>query len=306
MSGMQAKTIRKALKGKINHWLRSIKDDKVRELAEKNTIVTGGCITSMLLGEEINDFDVYFRDHETTLAIANYYVDQFHNRKKSQGGIPVSITVEDLNGQVSIKVKSAGVASVEQTDNYDYFESHDSDDETENYVMNAMAPVLNQTMERQSKKEYEAVFLSTNAITLTNQIQLVLRFYGTPEEIHKNYDFVHCTNYYDHANSELVLHPKALECILSRTLIYSGSLYPIASVIRTRKFIQRGWKISAGQYLKMVMQISELDLQNVTVLQDQLTGVDAAYFSEIISKIQSDNPEKIDSSYLAKIIDEMF
>ena len=48
--------------------------------------------------------------------------------------------------------------------------------------------------------------------------------------------------------------------LLARQLVYQGSKYPICSMIRTRKFLQRGWHINAGQYLKMAFQVSELDL----------------------------------------------
>jgi len=210
-----------------------------------------------------------------------------------------STLMDDTKQQVYIKVKSAGVANANQEDDYQYFESVNDDDTVSRYVENA----TKQVAERNSQKLYEPVFLSANAITLTGDIQLILRFTGEPDEIHENYDFVHCTNYYVYDENKLVLRPEALECILSKTLVYQGSLYPVCSVIRTRKFIKREWKISAGQYLKMVFQISEMDLSDVAVLQEQLTGVDAAYFAELIAKI--DPKADVDSSYIAKLIDEL-
>src|SRR3546814_2858608 len=74
-----------------------------------------------------------------------------------------------------------------------------------------------------------------------------------------------------------------LESLLCKELRYVGSKYPVCSVIRLRKLIRRGWVINAGQILKMMMQVSELDLTNPAVLQDQLTGVDSAYFIELMS-----------------------
>src|SRR3546814_2013322 len=47
-----------------------------------------------------------------------------------------------------------------------------------------------------SDPTYRPVFVSTNAITLSDKIQIVLRFYGEADAIHENYDFVHCTNYW--------------------------------------------------------------------------------------------------------------
>ena len=102
----------------------------------------------------------------------------------------------------------------------------------------------------------------------------------------------------------------ALESILSKTLVYEGSKYPLCSVIRTRKFIKRGWHINAGQYLKMFFQISELDLTDIAVLEDQLVGVDSAYFMMLIEalrdRMKKDEEFKISTEYVTTIIDRIF
>jgi hypothetical protein len=58
------------------------------------------------------------------------------------------------------------------------------------------------------------------------------------------------------------------------------------------------------------MQISKLDLTDIGVLEDQLTGVDAAYFMQIISLLQKKQEESgdatIDASYVATLIDRIF
>lgn len=50
---MRAKTIKSILQKKHNDFVASIEDEKVRELVDKNSIVTGGSIVSMLLGEKV-------------------------------------------------------------------------------------------------------------------------------------------------------------------------------------------------------------------------------------------------------------
>jgi hypothetical protein len=108
----------------------------------------------------------------------------------------------------------------------------------------------------------------------------------------------------------LVLRPAALEAILAKELIYSGSKYPVASLIRTRKFIKRGWRINAGQYVKMALQISELNLRDPNVLEDQLTGVDFAYFTQVIHYLRERQEKEanfeITASYLCEVIDRIF
>ena len=56
----------------------------------------------------------------------------------------------------------------------------------------------------------------------------------------------------------------------------------------------------------MAMQISELDLTSIPVLQDQLTGVDTAYFVQLIERLKEKDPEKVNAGYLVEIIDRLF
>lgn len=313
---MKTKTIKAVLKNKIDEWLTSIEDEGVRKLAKANTIVTGGCIASMLLKEEVNDFDLYFRNRETVRAIADYYVARFDPKLKS--GIPCKITVVEEFDRIKIVIKSAGIASEQGAEKpYEYFEAK-QEGEAEGYVAEVMQDAgeiqdtYEQTKEASAKTEddgkpkYRPVFLSTNAITLSHRIQIVLRFWGEPDVIHENYDFTHCTNYWTSWDENLTLRQAALECLLSRELRYQGSKYPVCSIFRLRKFIKRNWTVNAGQILKMCMQVSALDLTDISVLEDQLTGVDCAYFCEVMAKLKEKGGTKIESAYLVEIIDRMF
>lgn len=286
---MKAKTIKAVIRKKVDDWLESITDSSVRGLAAKNTIVTGGCIASMLLGEKVNDFDLYFRNKETVLAITNYYLIQFYGWDSVMSGPHPYLVNED--DRVKIKIPSKGVdGEMPKLD-----EDYEPDD-----------PDRKEPDEDENRPKYRPVYLSQNAITLSNKLQLVIRFYGEPEVIHENYDFVHCTNYRDSHSNELVLHKEALESLITKELRYVGSLYPLCSIIRLRKFIKRNWTINAGQILKIYMQLNELDLTDALVLEEQLTGVDILYFEGLLEAIENGDQEKITASYVGKIIDKMF
>lgn len=308
--GRKRSGIKKQLTEKIEDWLESIEDEHAQQLARENTIVTGGSITSMLLGEQVNDYDIYFRTKETTKAVAEYYIRKF-NDKHALAVAPSTTsytpevreeTLDNIRGEaeerVTIFLKSAGVAAEDQGE-YSYFETL-GPEEAEKF-----AASLAETAD-ESRPKYRPVFLSQNAITLSDKVQLVIRFYGEPESIHDNYDFIHATCYWDHFKNQLELPAEALEALLSRTLIYRGSLYPVASVFRTKKFLERGWRITAGQQLKMMWQISQLDLNHYETLREQLTGVDAAYMWQLLDALKGVDPEKINASYVATIIDKIF
>lgn len=326
---MNRKTINAIISKKMRQWWDTIEDADLRELVEKDTIVTGGAIVAMLLNEPVSDYDVYLQTADTVEKLAKYYAAKFNDRKKNQGnpagGIPIPpITVIRIPGEeepdrIQIIIKSAGIASEDGTSPYAYFEGRPPE-EAQAYVhevfngaaekaeLEKIEDVYEETQEQALNTEdtaYRPVFLTTNAITLTNKVQVIIRFYGTPGEIHKNYDYVHCTNYWTEKDG-VVLNQPALEAILNKDLKYIGSKYPICSIIRMRKFIQRGWKINAGQIVKMAFQISELDLNDLEVLKDQLTGVDVAYFIQVIDLLKAKSPDRVDSAYLIEIIDRMF
>lgn len=244
--------------------------------------------------------------------------------------------------RVRIVVKSAGIASgTTVAQDYQYFEGIRNEDaqavateayvegqitdhsepteqdEVEAYTKNvselddhsadAIENLPDTKAAKGAKTKYHVRFVTSNAITLSDQMQLILRFQGEPEIIHTNYDFVHCTSYWTSWERKLTLRPEALECILTKELRYIGSKYPICSIIRTRKFIMRGWTINAGQYVKMCYQISKLDMNDVNVLADQLVGVDSAYFNQLIEELRkSPADQKVDGQYLMTLIDKIF
>lgn len=320
---MKTKTINAILAKKFDAFSASITDESVRKLVEMNTIITGGSIVSLLLNQNVNDYDMYFRNAETVRAVGKYYVDKFKANPPSsfkEAAKDVEIYVrEDGMGRIKIVIQSAGIASEEPQKDYQYFEgiqnAAEQADQAQQFVDAATKNVEALDNEPASKLEdkdadggerYRPVFLSANAITLATKVQLVIRFYGEPEEIHKNYDFVHCTSYWTSWTRQSVLRPDALESIITKELRYIGSRYPICSLIRTRKFLGRGWTINAGQYVKMAWQVSELDLTNIAVLEDQLVGVDAAYFMQVIAMLKKKDAEKIDGTYLMTVIDKLF
>ena len=183
------------------------------------------------------------------------------------------------------------------------------DDDTEPFVTENEENPIEQNPEIETPK-YRPRYITTNAISLSDKIQIVIRFFGSVDEIHTNYDFTHTTCSYDYKTKEVILPAKALECIITKELIYQGSKYPLASIIRTRKFIVRGWFVNAGQYLKMCLQLNELDLKDLSVFEDQLVGVDSAYFSQVIRNLKEKKENEpnfeIDNSYLFEIINKIF
>lgn len=341
MAAMNKKSINQIIKRKVNDWLYNIDDAELSKDIKNEIIITGGCIASMLLNEDVNDYDVYFKNKAIAKRVSEYYCKKFNDENKghinkfghavsafvldgedvaayNRGEKKLSDFAQDFENQpilsrmiagcpedrIKIIVRSDGVATDEE-----HKDILDAPFENAVDIISEADNLNEKALDGLNKSKYRPIFLSSNAITLSDKIQIIVRFYGKPEEIHSNYDFAHCTNYWTYEDG-VVLNIEALESLMSKHLIYKGSKYPLCSVIRTRKFIKRGFHINAGQYLKMCFQISNLDLTNIDVLEDQLVGVDSAYFIQLIdglrSKKENDPSFEINNAYITTIIDKIF
>lgn len=341
---MKAKTIEQEIAAKMADFALSIKNEELSKDVEKYAVVTGGCIASMFLQEKVNDYDVYFSDFSTTFRVAVYYILESNNNypmnirltykspeARNEGadlfqsltGTEYDKKYDDdddegfwskrlvLDGNPKFLNKGdirAALAGVERVEVY-----VKSSGLAENDIPAAPQEELNdEDMHPEAGSDTEAkyrpVFLSSNAVTLSHKVQLVLRFVGDPKKIHESYDFVHATNYWT-TDAGLVTNQEALEALLARELVYRGSLYPLASIFRTRKFIQRGWNIHIGNYVKMAMQLNKFDLFDHRVLEEQLTGVDALYLQGIISAIkeryENDPNFEFNAKYVCELCDRM-
>lgn len=313
---MNAKNIKKHLNAKIRDWVKHVDDENVAKVIQESVIITGGAIVSLLTGEKVHDYDVYFKDRESCLTVATYYVGRWNTEHPEK---PVSILygedmmkkyhLEQDNGAVRCFISSSGLASEDEVEDGHNAIAYNFDDDVE-LDENDGVPVEPEDEGSEKKSKYRPRFISSNAISLSDKIQLVTRFCGDVATIHENFDFAHCTCAWSSWDNNLSLPSKALECIVNKELFYQGSKYPLCSIIRARKYIERGYHINAGQYVKMCLQLNNMDLSNVYVLEDQLTGVDTAYFNQLISMVKEhmtqEDSNAVDYIYVMDLINKLF
>lgn len=293
---MNEKRIVQRLNIETKKWIETIQDEELKDKVKNNVVVAGGAITSLLEGETPNDYDVYIRDFDVLVDLANYYAELWNKDGRHKSKVTIQVDVPEPEGDVETSkvicfITSKGVAGEEE-------ESTKASAGTE----------ANIEVEEDEVADYRPVFFTDNAISLKGKIQLVLRFWGEPEKIISSFDYVHCTNYFDRGNQDLHISKDALMSILNKQLKYVGSQFPICSLFRMRKYMERGYTISAGEILKMAFQISNLDLTDINVLREQLIGVDTTYMIDLVDRLeqaQEDNVD-IDYAYVVDLIDEIF
>lgn len=206
--------------------------------------------------------------------------------------------------------------NVQQNAGPGYVENASEADDIPAVALDEPAPKTKQEkQEAQKRGKYRVLFVTSNAITLSDQMQLIIRFQGEAADIHRNFDYLHCTSYWTSWEKKVVCSAETLLCIMNKELTYVGSLYPLCSIIRLRKFLARGYTINAGQIIKILWQVNQLDLSDPNVLEDQLVGVDSAYFTQVISalreKLSKETPPEgcrveVDGTYLMTLIDKVF
>ncbi len=320
---MKRRTIQSVINKKIKEWTDTISDTQLRKEVKDNIIVTGGCFISLWDNETPHDFDVYIRSRNVLVRLIQYYLDVFNEANNTKAVLFDSLDIiegklieDDYQppylqgvskgmmqrvpyGDLRIFIRSAGAAAENQ----------------EALSPENMEKVQNgEEVPEAEGSKYRPVFVSANAITLSDKIQLITRFWGEAEEIHENFDFIHCTNYWESWTSKVIFNPGAMESYIAKTLHYQGSKFPLCSIIRLRKFIKRGWQINAGQMLKMMYQVSKFDLNDIGTLENQLTGVDSLYFNSLIHTITKAKEEaakngevfEIDAEYIAVLVDKIF
>lgn len=184
---MQIKTIKKIITRKLENWLVTIEDVKLREEVRKNLLLSGGSITSLLQNIEVNDYDIYIQDMDVLIKLAKYYC-------------PRIVLDGRLKDQYLLT----------QDNSERYLEDYGFKDDSELTVLyrtlkedqvklQIPSKGIKKTIQKDAAGEnlkYQVAFLSQNAISLTDDIQIVLRFNGSVEQIHKTFDFMHATNYF--------------------------------------------------------------------------------------------------------------
>jgi hypothetical protein len=184
---MKAKQIEKLLNGLMNNFIESIKDKDVKTIFKERSFITGGCIPSMIIGEFVNDFDIYLMHKEDANKVRKYYTDIKFDKK-------------DLS----------------------------------------------------KEKVYLPKLITENSVNLTDKVQVILKFVGTPEEVTKHFDWQHIKSYFT-IKDGLKLTEDVYRLVIEKELIYTGSNYPLSSLLRLRKYLKKGWTVSTKTMIHIIL-----------------------------------------------------
>lgn len=137
-------------------------------------------------------------------------------------------------------------------------------------------------------KEWDSVYLghTDKSITLKDRetdrlVQFIhFDYFKDADAVFEAFDFTVCmaavelSNELDYAGYELVLHPNFLADALSRTLHFNnGTRFPYVSLIRTKKYQERGYKIGRGGLVAIGVACAQHPINSWEDAKYQLGGV---------------------------------
>ena len=95
------------------------------------------------------------------------------------------------------------------------------------------------------ESEVDGKIVTPNAITMKKGVQFILMQSGTPAQIKKTFDYVHCTPHFSFADNKLYISKKQYDACVNKKLIVNN--HTAVSNRRIEKFKQRGYILQLEQ-----------------------------------------------------------
>lgn len=115
----------------------------------------------------------------------------------------------------------------------------------------------------------------------SGQVFQLCKVFGTPQEIFNKFDFTVCMAALPCAigengleTKEFVFSETFLSDVMSKSLIFNEkTLYPLNSLVRLKKYLNKGYEINSVNMMKMALAVNILKIETVKDLKEQLIGI---------------------------------
>ncbi len=211
--------IRGELRKKYDQLSRCIADSEVRSVFSRHVFIAGGCLASMIRGDEPKDFDFFLNSKDALYKVVEYFVNQHNQRSYVDRELSVSIWDD---GKVTFSVPGG-------------------------YT------------KQKGESKTDPVRFSPTDITFPNNLQLIVVGAETEREIISKFDFVHTMSYYKPNTDEFFMGEDAFNASVSNRLVYNiADPNPIGAAKRMLRFVQRGWEIDHKEHMKILLNVNKV------------------------------------------------
>lgn len=121
--------------------------------------------------------------------------------------------------------------------------------------------------------------------------------FESAEEIFKTFDFTHVMGAFDFKTEEFILHKDFLKHNSQRILKFNKQTdFPLISLIRVKKYQDRGYVISKPELMRIVMTCMNLDINSYEELEEHLGGMYGEAWDKLIEDIDEDEEFSLDAA----------
>lgn len=162
---------------------------------------------------------------------------------------------------------------------------------------------------------YELMFNTDNAYSFSG-MGIAVQLIKLPEMITEDtqaildqFDFTVCMGAYDFLLEEFILNDMFLEHLAAKELHYNiEGKYPLASMFRVRKYLEKGYTISGTEMVKLGLCINKLKIETFKELRAQLMGIDTLFLKDLTDRLMNDQfaDRKYDFMEFMDLISEFF
>jgi hypothetical protein len=223
-----------------------------------NSFIAGGVIASVAKEEKIKDYDLFMTNAASARSIVNTLL-----RRVSPGEtIQLTTSVDSINpnlhrGNLEFAYPERMITTLEE-----------------------QIDLFNEACKKtKSRGRAIPAYLSKNALTMNNGVQVIFRFIGDPKEVFTTFDYEHCKAYWrpDPLGlllGKLVYEGRSQESFAKNELIYTGNTrFALSAISRLNKFIKRGWCVSPSSLLSLALTAAKIDWSNRDALEEELLGI---------------------------------
>jgi len=104
-------------------------------------------------------------------------------------------------------------------------------------------------------RKYGVKLITENSINLNDKIQIIIKFCDDPINVINGFDFAHIKSYYICKSNELVIEQNTYKLCMEKELVYTGSEYPLSTLLRVKKYLKKGWTISNPTLIHIALDI---------------------------------------------------
>lgn len=137
-----------------------------------------------------------------------------------------------------------------------------------------------------------------------HRVQLIKCVLGDPSKIITGFDFTICQGSFS-LNSGFAFGDEFFLHLAQRKLVFNiAAEYPICSLYRARKFIQRGFHFSGIEAIKLGLRIHALTINTYADLRKQLMGIDTLFLKDLTDSLQGDAEKSYDFNQFMETLND--